>query len=541
MTFAAVRMHVAVAAILLVGMSVPLAAQPYIRAIHYDLKDVFDDRTETPWLLSEIANGLHVQTRPFVIDDELLFTEGDELDEDRLLETERNLRRTGLFSVVTVTTQRVAPDSVDVYVLVQDRFSLRPAVLYGTGGGISNYGAKIEEVNLFGRGMQVLLSALYRTENDIGWEGLLGIGQRRVFRSEYGVYASLLANQVRTDQTFLIDKPFRTMATPWAGRLAVWNSFGSDFNYLLPDLRQFLPFEQRGISGWWSTARGDGDRLFFSISGSVDYTRRTVEQSRLAFDNTARLLVSFGSIRQDFHTERFLNGYETEDIQTGGWGSVTIGRIFSTVTTHEDVWYISGRGEQSDTISRNLYLFGSVAGGTGFARSGPRYTGLDVVGLAFLRLSPNWVLTSRFRSEVVWNWFAFHQLVFDNDAGIRGYTANALSGDNRIVANTEIRWFPQWTVSVFGVSAVAFHDVGSVWNQGLEINRTRWRHSAGIGIRVHNLKASGADAIFRIDAAFRFDDMRWAGIIFTTDQLFSAFGQHRFRPAELVNTIIDRQ
>lgn len=531
----------AVCALVFLSTAVPLNAQPFIRAIHYDLKDVFDDRTEKPWLMSEIANGLHVQTRPFVIDDELLFTEGDELDEDRLLETERNLRRTGLFSTVAVTVQYVSRDSVDVFVLTQDRFSLRPAVLYGTGGGISNYGGKIEEVNLFGIGTQLLVSGLYRTENDIGWEGLVYAGQRRLFRSEVGVYASILANQVRTDQTLLLDKPFRTMATPWAGRLSIWNSFGSDFNYLLPDVRQFLPFEQRGAAGWWSTARGDGDRLFFSVSGAIDHTRRAFEQSRLAFDNTARLLVSFGSIRQDFHTDRFLNGYETEDIQTGGWGSVTIGRVFSTVDTLEDLWYISGRGEQSDTITRNLYLFGSVAGGTGFARSGPRYTGLDVTGLAHWRMSPYWVITSRIRSEIVWNWFAFHQLVFDNDAGMRGYAANALSGDNRIVANTELRWFPRWTVWAFGVSAVAFHDVGSVWNQGLELTRTRWRHSAGIGLRVHNLKASGADAIFRIDAAFRFDDMRWAGIIFTTDQLFSAFGQHRFRPAELVNTTIDRQ
>jgi hypothetical protein len=523
------------------GASLPLHAQPYIRAIYFDLKDVFDNRTEDSWLLSEIANGLHVQTRPFVIDDELLFTEGDELDEDRLLETERNLRRTGLFSNVAITVQYVSSDSVDVYVLTQDRFSLRPAFLYGTGGGISNYGAKIEEVNLFGRGLQVLLSGLYRTENDIGWEGLVYAGQRRLFRSEYGLYGSLLANHVRTDQTLLIDKPFRTMSTPWAGRLSLWNSFGSDFNYLLPEQFQLLPFEQRGASGWWSAARGEGDRLFFTINGAVDHTRRVVEGSRQALDNTARILVSFGSIRQDFHTDRFLNGYETEDVQTGAWGGVTIGRVFSTVATQEDFWYVSGRGEQSDTLTRNLYLFGSVAGGSGFGRSGPRFTGLDVAGLAHLRLSANWVITSRFRSEVVWNWLAFHQLVFDNDAGIRGYTANALSGDNRIVANTEVRWFPQWTVLSFGISAAAFHDVGSVWNQGLELSRTRWRHSAGLGLRIHNLKASGSDAIFRIDAAFRFDDMRWAGIIFTTDQLFSAFGQHRFRPAELVNTIIDRQ
>jgi len=523
-------------------LSVPLSAQvQYIRLIEYDLRDVFDNSEQQAGLIGNVANALHAQTRPFVIDDELLFAEGDELDETRILETERNLRRTGLFSAVAIRIRAVTDDSVDVIVMAQDRFSLRPALLFGTGGGISNYGAKIEEVNLFGIGTQVLLSGLYRTENQIGWEGLATVGQRRLFRSEIGVYGSILANRVRTDQTFVLDKPYRTMATPWAGRMSVWNSFGSDFNYLIPDIRGGLPFEQRGFSGWWSTARGETDRLFFSVNAHLDHTERALPQSQQGFDNTVRLLVSFGSIRQDFRTDQYLNGYETEDIQTGGWGSVTIGRILSTAVNGEDMWYVSGRGEQSDDISKSIYLFGSVAGGSGFARSGPRFTGLDVMGLGHIRLSPNVVLTSRIRAEIVWNWQAFHQLVLDNDADLRGYPANAVSGDNRIVANTEVRWFPRWQVMMFGFSGALFHDFGSAWNQGVDLSATQWRHTVGLGIRVHNVKASGADAIFRIDAAFRLDTMQWAGLIFTTDQLFSAFGSHRFRPSEIVNINIDQQ
>jgi hypothetical protein len=529
---------------LLLWLVVPTTshAQPYIRYIDVDMRDVFDQRSADWFFAGSLANAFHTQTRTFVLEDELLFTEGDELDDELLLETERNLRRTGLFSSVIVKVDTISDDSVDVIVFAQDRWSLRPAVLLGTGGGISNYGAKVEEVNLAGIGMNVHASALYSTENDIGWEGLLAFGQRRLFRSEVGLYASIEASKVRTEQMVSLVKPFRTLATAWAGQLDVWNRFGQDFFYgNRTPTPSGLPFEQRGVQGWWSTARGEVDRIFFSISAAADRTQRSVRGSEQLFDNTGRILISFSSISQKFKRDQFLNGYETEDVQTGGWGSVTLGRTFRLDRSGEAMWYVSARGEQSDYILPDVYLYGAVAGGSGFSMRGPRATGLEVTGLGHARLSQKVVLAATIRNQTSWNWDGFRQLILDNDGGLRGYAANALTGDNRFVSNVELRWFPQWKVWIFGLSGAVFHDMGSVWNQGIGLDKTRWHHSLGVGLRIHNLKASGGDAVYRIDLAYNMDERRFAGIVFTTNQLFSAFGLHRFRPAEIVNIAIDER
>ena len=511
---------------------------PVIRYVYFDQKDIFHEDDKDWFFAAPVANAIHTVTKPYILEDELLFEEGDELDTVRLLEAERNLRRTGLFSTVKITAEPVGTDSVDITVHTQDSWSLKPALLIGTGGGISNLGFKLEEANLAGTATLLSGYGLYRTENDIGWEGMLEVYQRRLFRTEVSVKAALRANQYRTDQFLSFAKLYRTMATSWAFEVAGSNTFGRDFAYQ-PDTTILLPFHDRSVGGWISQSYGEDDRLFVSASANLNSVQRTVAESRQAFDNTGHVLVSFSSLRQEFGRSVFLNGYETEDLQEGGWGNATMGRIFSLGNGGETMWYIAGVGEQSWMPTDELYLFGQVGAGSGFAEGRAKYTYLEVNGLGHWRPSQHIVVAARLRTQTAWNWAAFRQLILDFESGLRGYDANVLAGDNRAVANAELRWFPGWRWWVIGFSGALFYDVGTVWNQGQSIGSTRYHHAIGLGFRVHNLKASGPDAIFRIDFAYNLDDNRFAGLIFTTNQLFSAFFNHRYRSPDVLGSSID--
>lgn len=513
-----------------------------IRSITIDRRDIFDESGDDWFFAASLLNALHTTTKSFVVEDEFLFEEGDDLDTTTLLETERILRRIGIFSNVSVRYRQVGRDSADIEVITQDRWSLRPAILFGTGGGITNIGAKLEDVNLFGTATQAMVYGLYRTENDIGWEGMAEITQRRLFRSEVNLIAALKANRFRTDQTLQFEKPYRTMSTPWAGGIGLWNNFGSDFFYdgsaAAPTL---LPFHDREVVGWISQASGERDRLFTSASIRLSDVNRAVAASRQAFDNTGHFLVAFSSIAQTYQRSQFLNGYETEDVQEGAWGSATLGRVFSLGNGGQTMWYIGGQAEQSRYVASDLYLFGRIAAGTGFGESRALYTYLEIAGLGHWRLSDNFLLTSRITSQTAWNWAAFRQLVLDFESGLRGYSANGLSGDNRIVTNTEVRWFPGWKAWIFGFSAVAFYDAGTVWNQGAGLQQTRFHNAVGLGFRFHNLKASGADAVFRFDFAYNMDTKSFTGLIFNVSQMFSAFGSHKYRVPDVLGSDLDLQ
>jgi hemolysin activation/secretion protein len=266
---------------------------------------------------------------------------------------------------------------------------------------------------------------------------------------------------------------------------------------------------------------------------------RAVPSSRQAFDNTGHFLVAFSSIAQTYQRSQFLNGYETEDVQEGAWGSATIGRVFSLGNGGQTMWYLGGQAEQSRYVASDLYLFGRIAAGTGFGEGRALYTYLEIAGLGHWRLSDNFLLTSRVTSQTAWNWSAFRQLVLDFESGLRGYAANGLSGDNRIITNSEIRWFPGWKAWIFGFSAVAFYDAGTVWNQGAGLQQTRFHNAVGLGFRFHNLKASGSDAVFRFDFAYNMDTKSFTGLIFNVSQMFSAFGSHKYRIPDVLGSDLD--
>lgn len=513
-----------------------------IRRVYIDRRDIFDPSTNDWFFAGSLVNALHTTTRFDVIEDELLFVSGDDLDTAVLQETERNLRRIGVFASVQITTRDVGSDSVDVIVQTQDRLSLRPAVLLGTGGGITNVGAKVEEINLFGNGTQAMVYGLYRTENAIGWEGMAQLTQRRLFGSEINLIGALKANRIRTDQMLQVTQPYRTMSTPWAFSVGVWNAFGSDFDYRSdPAQRNLLPFYDREVVGWLSQASGERDRLFTSVSVRLSDVQRVVPSSRQAFDNTGHVLVAFSSITQSYHRSRFLDGYETEDVPEGAWGSAIIGRVFSLGNGGQTFWYLGGQAEQSRYVSPALYLHGRIQAGTGFGDRRARYTYLEINGLGHLKFSEHFVATARIRSQTAWNWTAFRQLVLDFETGLRGYVANGISGENRIFTNSELRWFPGWKTWILGWSAVAFYDNGTVWGQGDPLSSTRFHHAVGLGLRIHNLKAAGDDAVFRFDLAYNMDTGKIAGLIFNINQAFSAFSSHKYRAPDVLGRDIDLQ
>ena len=186
-------------------------------------------------------------------------------------------------------------------------------------------------------------------------------------------------------------------------------------------------------------------------------------------------------------------------------------------------------------------MFGRLGGGSGIRPGRARYTAVESHVLTHYRITPRLTLAAQLRQHTVWNWDAFHQLILDNDAGLRGYRANMLTGDNRIVTNTELRWMTDWRLWILGFSGVLFHDAGTVWDQGDDLRSVRVHHSIGTGIRIHNLKASGEDTTFRFDVAYNVDERRFSGLLFSVRQLFSAFGSHSFRPPVPFGATIDNR
>lgn len=519
-------------------------SQNRIGNIVLDKREVFDSTDNSWFFAANLANKLHFLTSDFIIEDELLFNPDDIIDLDLIEETERNLRKLDLFTKVDIYLDSVGLDTYNARIVTQDKWTLQPSILLGTGGGESNYGVRLAERNFLGAAYDADIWALNRSENNIGWQVGAALRKKRIFRTELALEASLQASKYRTDQLLSINKSYRTLATENAYGFEIGNSFGSDFLYraVLKDTAKLLDFHTRKATAWYSKAWGDKDKVYFTVLVNWEDVDRGKPEYKRAFDNTGKLLLQFSSVSAKYIQSTKLNSYLTEDFTIGGYGAAILGRTKNYALFGDDAgksyYYLAALGEQS-YYNGNLYLYAAVSAGSGFSNSNASYTYQDFKGLAFYKFEENLMLAARFTQQTAWRWNDLRQLVLDNDAGLRGYQLNKFAGANRIVSNLELRAFPEWSAWIAKLSLVGFWDMGTVWDNDIKFVQSRYHHSLGLGIRIHNTKATGNTSIFRFDFAFNMDDKKFGGIVFTTDQLFTVFNNHEFKLPKILGLEFD--
>jgi outer membrane protein assembly factor BamA len=149
-----IRFFILLLMIVILGLELP-ATEIRVGNIYIERREVFDPNDPDWFFLSPLLNSLHTRTYEYIIRDELLFEENEMTDYDYLMETERNIRAIGLFTDVVLEVDSIGFNSYDIYITTKDRWSTYPALLFGTGGGEVNYGARLEEHNFAGTGTYI--------------------------------------------------------------------------------------------------------------------------------------------------------------------------------------------------------------------------------------------------------------------------------------------------------------------------------------------------------------------------------------------------
>jgi hypothetical protein len=147
------------------------AQEAIIDSVVVETHDIFLPEEVVGNAFAGIMNALHVKTRPWVVRKELLFRPGDPLDLRRLQETERNLRRLGIFSRVAIDTVRQG-DRLVARVFTSDGWTTNVDAGLSVTGNTVTWRAGVVERNLLGTGHMAGL--VYRDEPDRNALRLLG-------------------------------------------------------------------------------------------------------------------------------------------------------------------------------------------------------------------------------------------------------------------------------------------------------------------------------------------------------------------------------
>jgi len=188
------------------------SAPPTVDTIIVENRNIFDSSDPTPGWVANLANGLHVRTRHWVIRRRLLLNPGDAFDPARLEESERALRTLGVFRSVRVDTVRSQPgDRLAVRAVTSDGWSTQPQASYTTVGGDKTWEVGFRERNFLGTATELAL--VYgenpdRNRLDFTFINQHFVGRRTLMQVKYAALSD--GNQGE----WVLGMPFHETAAP---------------------------------------------------------------------------------------------------------------------------------------------------------------------------------------------------------------------------------------------------------------------------------------------------------------------------------------
>ena len=473
--------------------------------------DIFDTtKPAENTTLFRTANRLHLNTLESTIRDRLLFKPGEPYRAQKLKESERLLRDTRFLFDAIVTPLRYQDGIIDVEVVTRDVWTLNPGVSFGRSGGKSTSGFELEELNLLGRGIQLNIKQKQEVDRDVT---AFRFVDPQIGRSWWSVRAEYEDNSDGSAERFLLDHPFYSLDTRWAGGISLESVDQIDSRYALGERVGEYRSETRRDTAYIGRSTGlvDGaawrgsigftrdDNRFSAVSGTLLPTVVPTDR-KLAYP-----WIQVEWLQDDFRTLRNRDQIErTEDRQYGWRVTGRVGYATTGLGSDRNAMIFDSRvakGFEIDERSALLLdaaLAGRVESGNfvdTFLRSSLRY---------YRRHSEQRLLFAALTVDAGERLDSDRNVTLGGDNGLRGYPLRYQQGEGRWIATVEQRWFTTWyPFRLFHVGAAAFADIGAVWGEDYSGQRraSRILSDVGVGLRLGNSR-SALGNVLHIDLAF---------------------------------------
>ena len=524
----------------------PAGEISYVFVDNHSIFDVDDLPVNRFRWAFELANALHIRTRPSFIRRELQFRVGDCYEPFLIADSERILRRLPFISNAEVFGIRQDDGSWHVVVDTRDEWSTQFGVTMEFENGADLRSVSLTEQNFLGRGFQVSAFLIQDDANE-------RLGGRFFTPQLFGTQANFQIaggnTQVGDFWSIGVTQPFIGETGRWAGTFSA--SLNEDYfdysagtpsapaNVLLPEeqrrfeLTGMVRFGEPGnlTSVGLGLARAESDASDFPESLRFVENRDFAnpqpapqeavdEVSRQTFFSSGtRINLLFGQRNIRFVQRTGLDALQgVSDLQVGSDVAVTLGRTVATGGAPDDfntrVRLYAAAAPSPFTIVSQFAVEGRQIF---FDPSTERRGWRDVIGEFDLLVywQPDRLDRHTFFARVAgaggWTMDRPFQLTLGGRRGLRGFNEEAFPGARRIVMNLEDRIYLGWpapTFADFGITL--FADVGRTFPGDVPFGfDSGWKGSIGGGLRIGF--PAGSRGVARIDLAWPLGASRGTG------------------------------
>ena len=554
------HLFLSVVCLLLFGFASECAlAQPaphvhrVVRNITVEVREVFDEQDiGTPY---KVANALKASTREELIRRELLFKEGDKIDDFLIQESERNLRALSFVHQVSITPIRRG-EELDVIVSVQDTWTLFPVFSFTSGGGSKKSSYGIVEKNLLGYGKRV--EALYLEDEDR--KTIEGVwDDRRLF----GGYHRLLLGHSETSDGYrnvsFIGRPFRSFVEEEAWGVTTDFYDLVEKLYEAGDERYIYRHDHSLVRGGYTFSNGDPETRIqrytlgyghneskFTEADEEDFVDADVDPDSVSTDPALlpKDRIFSGPIFQiqraepDYISINYLDRFErVEDFNLGREYNFGIQFAADWLGSRENAGLLSASVGDGHRFSPTSFLRGGI-GVFSRAESSQLNDSIIRTDLKYYNvlgaLEPGgWylgkhTLASSIIMDIGEDLDLDREFALGAGNGLRGYKDRTFTGAHRLIINLEDRMhFTEDLFRLFSLGGAVFFDAGGTSESSMgDLLKDQMYADVGFGLRIGIPRSSGGTVV-RIDVAFPLrEGPDESGVfeprfLFSTGQVFS--------------------
>ncbi len=460
--------------------------------------------------LYKLANHLHVTTRPGVIEQQLLFAEGEPFSAQSLAESERILRANRYLQEVSVQPVRQENGVVDIDVTTSDVWTLMPKFKLSRSGGANNAAIGAKEMNLLGTG--IAIEALYESNVDRdSW--VLKLKDRNLFNSWYGLQLNLTESDDGYSRALELGKPFYSLDSRAAQGISLMSKDSIETFYERGDIAAEYRDQAKAYElyrGWSSGLRHGWTRRFTAGLAYDEHRFSTVTGSEYpvsVIPMDRQLLTPFIGFEmvQDRY-EKSSNYDQINRVEDCFFGTRLSGRLGVAR---------AGSGSDRDAL---LLKFGAQTGfgdaqtsslllatelGSRLEQGGAQNLQLGVSAKYYKNQSEHRRLYLSLGGTYGYNLDLDQFLVLGGDTGMRGYPLRFQTGDKSLLFTVEQRYFTDWyPFRLFHVGGALFFDIGRTWgNSPVADSSKELLSDVGFGLRLGSSR-SGLGRVIHVDLAF---------------------------------------
>lgn len=444
--------------------------------------------------LEKSGNKLHVRTRKWVIANKLLFKENSKLDPLAITESERLLRQSAFASDARVLVRPLDSASVEVIVLVHDKWSITLPIEITT----NDLNGNLRDQNFLGLGYTLEQYAGYKSSGLLTFSGVYSLQNIDNTYISSSVRYRADNNGVSTGISF--DRPFFSPLTLWAGGIALAHD---QHFYSFTDAGDGSKKELNVINGGCDLWAGravkilrDGKLLKQShnmiVSGRYSnnfFFRRPYPATELLGynNNTWFALGSIGFALQQFYKNKFIYRFgANEDVPTG-----VIVRFIGGMQKKEydHVRYYSGFEIARAAHLRIGYLSTTIASGVFYNSiyTNDISTSLKIYYFSDLLKRDGWYI----RQFANYYWmYGFHKMYGErmslNGGDLYGFDGGTLSGNAKMVLRLETVAYAPYNLAGFHIAPVFMMGYGMLGTEERSIGRSNIYQAYSLGIMFRN-------------------------------------------------------